>query len=110
VIGGRGRLRPRPWWGEAPERPPVPPGKLADTISVVGWAWKRAEPWSIACPRLGAFIGLTHCINWYPPIHPGSTGSLSGASPHQVLGVVPREWEVIGALFVGDPAVANRDQ
>jgi len=47
------------WWGEAPERLPVTPGKPADTINVVAGAERRAEPWSIAGPRLGTLIGVT---------------------------------------------------
>jgi hypothetical protein len=56
------------WWGEAPERLSVTSGGSAASIDATGWVERRAEPLSIAGPRLGAFIGVTHWFNWCPSI------------------------------------------
>jgi len=45
--------------GEAPERPAVSSGSSAWTSNVASLDERRAEPWSIAGPRLGALNGLT---------------------------------------------------
>jgi hypothetical protein len=84
-------LGPAPiWWGEAPESPE----RVREAIGILPdeeyrYTLTRAEPWSSAGPRLGAFIGLTHHVNWYEPIPLVKSCGLSGASPHQV-GTPPR--------------------
>ena len=55
-----------------------------DTIDLMGWVDRCAEPWPSARPRLGPSIGLTHYLNRYPSISPVEMGGLSGVSPHQV--------------------------
>ena len=42
----------------------------------------RAEPWSSAGPRLGAFLNLIYHASWYLPVRLVQTCGLSGASPH----------------------------
>jgi hypothetical protein len=56
------------------------------TIDLMRWVYKRAEACPNTGPRLGASIGLTHRLNWYPLVSLGETCGLAGASPHQVTG------------------------
>ena len=73
------------WWGEAPEGPKTV-YEAMDTYPATECrqAYTRAEPWSSAASRLGAFLEQS--------IHagrirrcPGKTCNLSGASPYQTF-------------------------
>lgn len=59
------------------------PGKSIGTIYLMGYANKRAEPWSCAVPRLGARLGLTTSSIRTVLISLGGIPDQSGASPHQ---------------------------
>jgi len=53
------------WWGEAPERPE----SVREAVGILlveeyCYNLTLAEPRPSAGPRLGAFIGLTHQVNW----------------------------------------------
>jgi hypothetical protein len=61
----------------------VLPGKSIGTIYLMGYANKRAEPWSCAVPQLGARLGQTTSSIRTVLISLGDIPDYSGASPYQ---------------------------
>ncbi len=51
------------------------------------YATRRAEPWSTARPRLGAFTGLSHLLVRFYLFPFDELPGLPGASPYQLCGV-----------------------
>ena len=70
--------------GRGSRKTGISSGNSAWTSNMAGLDERRAEPWSIAGPRLGASTGVTDLSKQYLSIHPDETSGLSGASPHQI--------------------------
>ena len=57
--------------------------RSAQPVDVIGWAYKRAEPWPIARPRLGASFGPNPPNKFSSVDCLAKMCGLSGGSPYQ---------------------------